>query len=166
MRIVEFYRGERPNVAGNYLSEIMEWTDGFLEGGHDWVQWTFPSNEMSSINVDAPTLTRDQADVFISDPELRQKLKTAFVRFLQFLRFEITRDDGVVVIEAKEELPHWLQTFNHNMFRVTRVLKSLRLTGHQHYAIALFEALRPFRDRVSPNTWSYWQRAVNEDLWR
>lgn len=167
MEIVKFYRGERGNQNGHKLEEILNWTDGALEMDHDWVQWVFPSNERSMLNGEAPTMTKQEAQIFETDPELREKVKQSFVRFLDFLQFQLVEDGDKVLIEPKdkENLPFWLRSFNHTMLRVTRMLKSLRLSGNTRYAIAFFDAMRPFKAQLSPNTWSYWHGAVFDQLW-
>jgi hypothetical protein len=167
MKIIDFYRGECGNPNGDYLERILEWTDGQLEMDHDWVQWTFPSNEVSMMNSDAPTMTTEESAIFKADPELQNKVKQSFVRMLRFLGFNLTQDNEVVLVEPKDDnVPWWLRgAFNHNCLRMTRMLKSLRLTGLDKYALAMYDCLCEFRDCVSDNTWSHWQNAVIEPLW-
>lgn len=167
MQIVEFYRGERGNQCGHKLDEMLTWSNGALEMDHDYVQWMFPSNERSMLNGEAPTLTKEESKIFEADPALQEKVKQSLVRFLDFLHFKLSRDDEAVLIEPKDSqnTPWWLRNFNHNMLRVTRLLKALRLTGNTKYAVAMFDALRPFKPQVSTNTWQYWYAAVFDPLW-
>lgn len=168
MKIVEFYRGERGNGEGHTLAEIMTWSNGALEVDHDYVQWMFPSNERSMLNGDAPTMTKQESQVFEADPELQEKVKQSFVRFLEFLDFKLVQDDetGVKIEPKDENIPWFIRgPFNHNMLRVTRVLKCLRLTGNTKYAVAFYTALLEFKNLLSTNTWSYWQGAVFDPLW-
>jgi hypothetical protein len=167
MKIVEFYRGERANNAGHTLEEILTWSNGALEMDHDWVQWVFGSNERSMLNGEAPTLTKEESDIFKSDPELQEKVKQSFIRILRFLDFKLSKDGEEILIEPKDEnVPWWIRgAFNHNMLRVTRILKCLRLTGNDRYAVAFFDALREFKDKLSTNTWGYYHSAVFEPLW-
>lgn len=173
MQIVEFYRGERGNTNGIPLEEILTWSNGALEMDHDWVQWVFPSNEQSMLNGDAPTLTKAESLIFEADVELQQKVKTSFIRFLDFLGFELVQDDETILIKpmvATEKRPRpneaILGVFNHNMLRMTRLLKSLRCTGLNRYAVAMYDALRPHKEYYSPNTWGHWTRAVFDPLWK
>ena len=165
MKIIDFYRGGIGNQNGNTLSEILTWSKGWLEGDHDYVQWLLPSNETSQINGEAPTLTLEESQIFKEDKELQDKVKQSLVKFLWFLDFKLVRDDEQVIIEPVVEIPDWLKGFNHNMLRVTRLIKSLRLTGLEKYANAYYTALLPFKNKVSINTWSYWQKAAIEPLW-
>lgn len=166
MQIVEFYRGNRGNQNDDYLEQMLTWTDGALEMDHDWVQWAFPSNEPSMLNGESPVLSKAESEAFEADPELQVKVQHTFNRFLEFLGFEMTCENDVVEIKTRYDgLPLILQGFNHNMLRITRVLKSLRLTGNTRYAVAFYDALRPFKSCFSPNTWSYWEDAVFQPLW-
>jgi hypothetical protein len=59
-----------------------------------------------------------------------------------------------------------MKEFNHNMLRVTRVLKSLRLTGLPRYADAFFKVLLQHKGTIgSPNAFGHWTRATFNDLW-
>lgn len=164
MKVLEFYRGGG-NTNGHTLEEILKWSDGALEMDHDWVQFVFGSNEPSKLNGDAPTLTKEESDIFKADPELQEKVKQAFLRFLKFLHFKLESDGEKPVIKAESVDVWWLEEFNHTMLRVTRMLKSLRLKGLERYAVAFYEAVKPFRNRLSDNTWGYWTRATFDPLW-
>lgn len=168
MKIVEFYRGERGNQNGHMLDEILTWSNGALDMDHDWVQWVFASNEASMLNGEAPVMTKAESELFENDPSLQDKMEQSFLRFLSYLGFEVVIKDAVkphIEPIESENTPWWLRSFNHNMLRVTRVLKSLRLTGHTEYAVALYNALLKFEANVSPNTWQYWKAATFDDLW-
>lgn len=172
MKIVEFYRGERGNQNGHMLDEILTWSNGALDMDHDWVQWAFPSNEASMLNGEAPVMTKAESELFENDPSLQGKMEQSFLRFLSYLGFKMAQEihqDGKLEVYIEpiesENTPWWLRSFNHNMLRVTRVLKALRLTGHTEYAVALYNALLKFEENVSPNTWQYWKAATFDDLW-
>lgn len=167
-RLIEFYRGNMPNMAGVYISQIWDFRPGEFEMDHDWVQWLFPSNEPSSMNCDAPTLTKEEAALFQNDPVLNALLKFSFVRVMHFMGFKVVgQGDGVITVEpdGTDENRKWLSHFNHNMLRATRIMKSLRACGLTQYAIAFYDALRPYRDHVSANTWKYWTEAVFNPIW-
>lgn len=172
MKIVEFYRGERPNHMGVTLDEMMQFTHGQLEMDHDYVQWMFPSNEASMLNVEAPVLTKEEAYIISSDPELREKVKQSFIKMLDFFGFVLTKDEeGSVLIEdmppteKRKQPQRWLMSFNHNMLRATRVLKCLRLCGLTEHALAFYNALRNHKVKVSTNTFKYWTDAIMVPLW-
>ena len=165
MQIVKFYREEIPNPDGWYLADMWKFTKGELEMDHSYVQWLFPSNEPSQMNCDALTLTLEESRIFQNDPELQAKVKKSFLKMLDFFGFELVSENGLMSIKPLESMPKWLTHFNHNMLRVTRVLKCLRLTGLGQYAILFYHALSDYRDKVSENTWKYWAEAIQGDLW-
>lgn len=173
MKIVEFYRGERGNQNGDTLEQIMGYSLGAMEVDHDYIQWLLPSNEPSMLNCDAPVLTREEAKILSSDPELKAKLRQGYQKFFYFLGLRLTSDDEhgatLEVVEPTQERKDplwWLRSFNHNMLRVTRALKSMRLTGNPTYATALYDFLQAHRSEVSSNTWAYWQNAALGDIER
>ena len=174
-KIIDFYRGEAGNYAGDTLDEILSWTNWALEADHDYIQWLFPSNEPSQMNGDAPVLTREDADLFNTDPAMKNAMLRSFARILDFFGFGVswTEYEGKTTISIKplsptEKRPQptkAIDSFNHNALRVTRVLKSLRLCGLDEYAKAFFEALKPWKEKHSLNTWSYWKNAAENYLW-
>lgn len=166
MKLVEFYRGERGNSNGHMLADIYKWSNGAMDMDHDYIQWMFPTNEPSMFNFEAPLLTKDEAEVFNTDPILRTKMLDSFFRFLNYLELKISYSDEAMFVEKlHDNLPWWLNSFNHNMLRVTRVIKSLRLTGLQEYANLFFDGLKQFRVHVSDNTWGFWEEAMVGPLW-
>jgi len=167
-KIIDFYRDEISNTNGNFRKEILEWYDVSLELDHKYIQWLFPSNEASSFNLDSPVLTQEEALIFQSDPELREKLIASFVRILQFFEMELVSNCGMLFVETLQEKPIWLSEFNHNMLRATRIIKSLRLLGLEKYALAFFDALEKYKSKhdISENTYEHWKEAAYGNLWQ
>lgn len=173
--ILGFMRGECTSPVGDRLEDIWEWTNQRIEMDHDFIQWAFPSNEPSGLNRDAPTMTLDDHLEFMQDYDLQATMKRSFLRMLDYFGFVLVEDGNKtlgekVVIECMEptdERPEplqWMNEFNHNMLRVTRVLKSLRLTGLERYAFAFFEALSVFKNAVSSRTYNFWRTATYDKL--
>lgn len=172
MRVVEFYRGEIPNQSGVTLEQMMQFTLGEMEMDHDYIQWMFPSNEPSMLNCDAPVLTKEESEIFKADPELQQKVLDSFYKFLNFLGLEASISESgtmwieeIAPTESRPDPQWWMKSFNHNMLRVTRVLKCMRLTGHLDPALALHGFLKSHQDKFSENTRKYWYDATFEPLW-
>ena len=162
MKLVDFYREEIGNTNGHKWSEIMSWSDGAWEMDHDYIQFMFPSNEPSQLNGDAPTMTKEESDIFIADSTLTSKVGESFNRFLSFLGMRLEGDE---VVSTTGELPEVLRHFNHNFLRITRCLKALRLTGNEVLANAFYKGLEKYKENVSANTWSHWSNAVSQPLW-
>tara|TARA_B100000941_G_C28461942_1_gene531258 strand:+ start:349 stop:972 length:624 start_codon:yes stop_codon:yes gene_type:complete len=167
MKAVQFYKEEIPNNNGVTLSEMMKFSPDRMESDHGYIQWMFPSNEASMFNVDAPLFTPEESEVFKSDAALVQKISASFTKFLEeFLGLSL-QEGEIVELEPTECRPDpqwWMRAFNHNMLRITRILKCLRLVGLEENAIILNNYLQS-QDCFSDNTKSYWSNAVFGPLW-
>lgn len=191
--ILEFYRDEHSwdrtkrivHPSGYTFFEIVNnWSDEKWEFAHDYIQWLFPLKEESNFNPDAPLLTDEDIAIFKADPELKAVVYTAFARFLKFLGLSAHLDANnklvVKKIQAnlngigeefftKEEVAKkeivWKEP-NHNWFRITRCLTSLRLLGHEEASAAFFAQLCKIYDEntgVTQHTFDYWAQTQNED---
>ena len=139
--IVGFYSGWRADSAGRTLDDIRNWDHNRLERTHDYIQWLFPLRERSQANPSAPVLDDDQIRAFRADEQLQRELLKSFDRMLGFYGFQRT---GACVERSaawEERSANWLTAGNHNMLRITRILKSLSILGLRQYATAFFEAL-------------------------
>jgi hypothetical protein len=172
-RLVSFYAGVSPHDAGRYLREIHIWPNERLEQTHDYIQWLFPLRERSGFNVTAPVLDDQAIAEFLARRELRQNLRTSFVRMLLFYGFTLKDGPPLRVARASsftERGQVWLSWVNHNHLRITRILKSLKLLGLGEEADAFFGCLQELyqeektreRQRISPETFRFWQDAVRK----
>lgn len=124
--IIDFYEGNKPDKCRHFLTDI--WTYSFkrLEDGHDYIQWMFPLNEPSAHNLDAPILTDEDITRFQTSPSLKWRLMTSVHVFMMFLHFTVE---------------NWINEYDHNHLRITRVLKCLILMGLVNQAEALLEEI-------------------------
>ena len=164
--IVAFYRGGRDH-AGRTLAEILSWNDDALEGTHDFIQWLFPTRQPSGVNPDAPLVTDATAAEFAADLVLRDRLRSALDRMLDFygLRRRTSRieiDPSRLALRARV----WLRPNNHNHLRLTRIMQSLDALGPHDDAVALQRCLvedicgGSEADNVSKRTAAFWREAV------
>ena len=159
INIVDFYLEETVDSDGRKITEIWAENDDYFEFCHNYIQWLFPLEEPSNFNPDAPLLTKENIQIFKANPKLRNNLLTSFVRFLKFLGLEYS---SVEIFEREDFNPLLFKFSNHNWFRITRVLKSLKLLGLEKEAHELFNYLKKIHDKgcVSENSFSYWKEAV------
>lgn len=168
-----------PDSRGRTLTTILSWSDADLERSHDYIQTVFPLPE-GSMFQDAQLITPNIRKAFLSQPELRAGLHTAFERMLSFYGLQVShhqteQEDGMM--ESVEEVTrgsnfdsnsrNWVIRFNHNHLRLTRILRSLRLLGLESDAAALHGFLENDEDvksRVSPRSQMYWRRAAERPL--
>lgn len=164
--IVAFYGGGRDH-AGRALAEILSWNDDGLEATHDFIQWLFPTRQPSGVNPDAPLVTDATRAAFDADLVLRDRLRSALDRMLDFYalrrrahRIEI--DPSRLPLRARV----WLRPNNHNHLRLTRMMQSLDALGLRDDALALQRCLLDDicggseGENVSKRTVAFWREAV------
>jgi len=170
--LLDFYLGLGTDDRGRHLKEILRWPDAQLEEVHDYIQWMFPLSERSGFNIHAPVLTLPEISEFRSNPELRQNLKTSFLRILGFYGLILSMSHPLKVKRAlhfEEASLNWISQGNHNHLRITRILKSLLTLGLEEEALAFYVCLEDIyraecaksSPGISEATFSFWQRAAN-----
>ena len=153
--LVAFYKGTGLAGGADSLADILGWDDGRLEARHDFIQWLFPLPEPSRFNPGAPILTQADIAIFKSDPGLRRAMLAALTRMRAFY--------GLPVDPARHAA--WLTPGNHNMLRLSRILRSLTLLGLTEEATKLLHDLEALYEGgnatvIGPVTLGYWRRAV------
>lgn len=163
--LVPFYLGEQQDIRKRTIEEIWTWDFEELETVHDYIQWLFPLTERSAFNSDAPIVTAEIINAFRSDPRLRQSLMRSLEVMLRFYGLQI-QENGAI---ARSEIypirkTEWIERFNHNYLRITRILKCLMNFGFEQYAQAFYDCLaqiyREESDRIGSETFKYWTNAV------
>jgi len=166
-RVVRFFSGER-DAEGRSLDGILAFDDERLESIHDYIQWVFPTRQPSGVIAGAPIVTDATVRAFGADDRLRERLRRAFERMLQF--YGLRWIDDRVEIDAtrfSSRARVWLAAGNHNHLRLTRIMDSLSTLGLAREARALQRCLLedvckgPGKGRVTPRTIEFWSRAVS-----
>jgi hypothetical protein len=164
--LIPFYLGERPDSEGRMLQDMWAWEVEALECAHDYIQWWFPIAEKSMFNSNAPVLDETVIQAFHRHPQLRQNLRRSWMVMLQFygLQFDraVTRSADYSIRKSE-----WVQRFNHNYLRITRILKCLMTLGLESEARSFYECLREIYreepDQIGGETFQYWTGAVALD---
>jgi len=164
--IVDFYRGEKTDYLGRRLQDIWLWDNDRLEAVHNYIQVLFPNREQSQFNASAPLLDQATIDAFLRDEQLRANLATSLDVMLRFYGLEFQAESGEVVKrpDFHERARNWINPYNHNYLRITRILKCLVDLGLARRACALFDCLagiyRESKDAIGPDAFGYWRDAV------
>jgi hypothetical protein len=153
--IIAFYTGGADN-KGRTLDDMIALNDPKMEAGHDFIQWMFPLHEKSLHSVNTPVLTQEDIDALKASPVAKANMLRAFARFKDFL--------GVDGDERK--FTRWARTGDHNLLRITRVIRSLRLFGFDKEAKDFHSKVTAAAKRfmVTPVTVEFWNKALNDDL--
>lgn len=172
--IVNFYISSGTDLQGRSLSDMLAMTDEQLERTHDVVQWAFPLNEESKHNRNAPVLT--EADITaLASPQGRYQYIQAVDRFLAFYGMEKVRKDNDPELEVVSIVPsidfdkqaQWLTAGNHNLKRITRIIRCAILLGRQDVAEILRDGFSHLAEHplgqkaLDKSTLQYWNDAVS-----
>lgn len=163
----------KPNLKGFSIQDFFNLSNAELEYKHDYIQWVFPLNEKSEFNRNAPILTEDECNYIRNSDLARGNITKAFLKMLKFYGFGMNRKGEIAIVNPLN-FSKWLTVGNHNYRRITRILKSLTLTGHYYEAKAFYDALSQLYqsqrmlekeqegiDHIGSETFAYWTKAIN-----
>jgi hypothetical protein len=90
--IVSFYDPDTQakDTHNRSMEDILSWSDNELERSHNYIQTLFPVPEGSAFNYEAPIINREVMEAFRSRSELRNRLRRAFERMLDFYGFKVS----------------------------------------------------------------------------
>jgi hypothetical protein len=170
--LIPFYLGESTDSRDRTIAQIWKWDVEDLECTHDYIQWLFPLAEQSRFNENAPIINDEILRSFQTDRRLPANLLKSFEVMLHFYglrshensanQIEIDRAENYAI--RKQE---WVNPFDHNYLRITRILKCLMVFGLTDAAIAFYRCLeqiyRDDRERIGSETFQYWTNAIKGD---
>lgn len=149
--LLPFFKGDGQDNLGRSLKEQRQWDDSKLEKQSDYIQWWFPTNDVSGFNSAAPLLTPSLAQEFANDPECMENLRLNLARFSTFLglQYQHGGEEGAASFDRganfkKRTSEVWKRGrggTNHNWMRISRVLCCLGLVGMKQEQQALLRCL-------------------------
>jgi len=154
--IIGFFRGAKHPEEGFTRDEALGWPNEAWEKCHSAVQWLFPLPEPSKMHPQAPVATPEDFEAIKADTSLSAKLSWNVGRFETFLRDT-----------------DWIHPGNHNLLRITRVIRCLTLAGvklkaesfHRWCKYRVMERYDLKSDEV-PEPWAttfhYWEEALKD----
>jgi hypothetical protein len=175
--LIRFYDPEikAKDDKGRTLDDILSWNDATLEHSHDYIQTLFPLPEPSGARDNAPLITPEVQQAFLTRPELRKNLIDAFKRMLSFYGLEYGKIQDTDVEYAVKQGPNWSSALSnwvvrrdHNHLRITRTIRSLRVLGCNKEAYAFHSFLEQDKTvlgSVSQQSRDFWARAYNSKIW-
>ncbi len=140
-QIINYYLGSGTDDKGRTLTDVLNFTDSELESVHDYIQWLFPTFEMSAYHPEAPIFTADSAMAFVETGLIMDNARFAFDRIMQFYGMAYLDSTNKETVVRYDFSNNWVTRGNHNFLRLTRILKFLNIVGMSNEADALFAAL-------------------------
>lgn len=167
-RLMSFFHDE-PIKGGVYRhSSILLFTNEHMERYHNYIQWVFPTDIPSSVNSDAPLLTPNFCTQFAIDEIAKHNYCLTCRKFLNFLGLDCQKHENTNSIEslAGSDRRFYALPY-HNNLRITRMLRSLRQTGHIACADQIFSYIQiTLNDnpdvKVDPFSMDKWKEAMEE----
>src|ERR1039457_112939 len=180
-QLTDFYEEDGLDSENRSLRHILNMTDNELEGTHDCIQWLFPLREQSNFNADAPVLSDQDIEWF---EQHGGNFYDAFERFIGFCGLQWSQEeepDNKIAwsnsrhcsyyINKLEYAPNFDEraklvwaSFNHNMLRITRVLKSAKTLGFDDLADAFYAKCKEIYEgtkfKIPADTFGYWTKVI------
>lgn len=141
-----FLEGETENLFGLTFHEFLSFDNIELEDNHSWIQWVFPTPEMSDYQYSPPCTLEDVKKK--NNPTIKANMRRAYRKIRDFYS-----------LERKDK---WLTPGNHNFLRISRILRSLRVFGLNDEADEFFDFLTRLKKEnsniISDKTYEFWTR--------
>ncbi len=140
---------------------MLAYSDERLEECHDYIQWVFPTAEASRFALVFPVLTDADVVALQASPEARTRMLAALNRFRAF--FGLGKG-GVSGTDFNEDRWYWCDSGDHNLLRITRIIRSLRLFGEEDAATQFAaDAMAVAHEcHLSSEAIKFWGRALTE----
>lgn len=165
-KLVLFYHGLGKDTKDRTIRDIHDMSDPDFENNHDFIQWMFPTKTPSRFNPDAPLLDDETICRLKDSHTFPPYFEASLVRFFRFLEidYKIQTDGEFQIVKIPVKGLHWLQSNNHNLLRLARVMECCKLLGYQKTAESLFEALldisRGIPHVITPTNLYFWYHAA------
>jgi hypothetical protein len=175
-QIINFFCHNGTDNKGRTLQDMIDFTDEEMEANHDYIQWMFPLHEKSGFNDDCPVLTPEIAsvieDYWHEHPESCLQGE-AWRRVLDFYGIGDTCNRTGVGPHSRtynhDRIKEWCYDGNHNLLRITRIIRSLRLFDDDLLAEYFYKDISFAQDFISNDlserTNDYWRKAMEDEAW-
>ena len=167
--IIAFLTGSGRDSLNRSHDEILGFDDDDLEACHDFIQWLFPLHEPSAFSSSAPVMsvaeTRIIAESAVAASRFRGALRV-MRRFLGVTGAGEGESEVSISAEGGGDVANRIRNGDHNLLRITRILRSLRLAGLEAEAALFLRDVTSVgrKNNVSERTLGFWRRAAEEPL--
>jgi hypothetical protein len=157
--IVSFLAGERGDHLGRSYQSMLDCDDKAMEECHDQIQWMFPLHEESNFGQTYPILTAEIVEECKKNPKIIENIEKALDRMSDFY--------GINPANRGKQRA-WCKEPNHNLLRITRIIRSVRMLGAEEKAKEFHTKASLIANYfcISDVTKAYWWRAGVEDVWK
>jgi hypothetical protein len=155
--IIKFYK-DQSNDSGYTFSQVLSWPDSKLESVHDYIQWLCPLPEPSRFNPDAPLLSDKDISISRSDPSMKTRIEMAEMRMRAFFCLGKPKEFW----KRHNTGEFWGERDNHNLLRVTRIIRFLNLVHSRAMAQAFLADAKRSCDGIDNigRSLEFWEAAA------
>jgi hypothetical protein len=157
--IIHFLRGIGPDYKGRFYSDMAKSNDGEMEECHDQIQWMFPIHEGSRFAMVCPIVDQELVDKAMEFPSVQYNINAAAIRMSDFF--------GIGKYTDKSKQINWCNENNHNLLRITRIIRCLRIfrleSQADNFHRNVVRVLEEFP--IIGDTKSYWDKALQDPIW-
>ena len=161
--IKNFLLGITPDYKGRMYQDIINCDDIVMEQCHDQVQWMFPLHEESNYAITYPIIDKGFKDsLSIQDKyTIWNNLNEATKRMENFYGFNGTPE------YQKTRQVEWCVNGDHNLLRITRIIRCLRLFNCSDTAKNFYKHVIEIgiKNGIDIRTLQYWQKAAQDNIW-
>ena len=180
--ICDFFINNGTDHQKRSLMDILAFDDKEFDQCHDFIQWIFPLHEASRMRGFSPVLTKEDAEILQGSEVAKRNILLALNRYKIFLGLKTSSPKDIELKSAppikslKDAIGHvfdktillyfWCKNGEHNLLRITRVIRSLRLFGLEEEARKFYSQVLAIgiRNHLGPTTIDYWNRALEEPV--
>jgi hypothetical protein len=155
--INDFLEGKTKDYRGRTFQDMLDLTDIEIERCHDQIQWMFPLHEKSKRAHTYPIVTKS----------LVEKMNPTIITNLMLAKVRMEKFYGLGEYEDEQKQSRWCKDRDHNLLRITRIIRCLRLFGMEDEATDFYDKVSKVADRrgISPITLFYWEKAYTDRVW-
>ncbi|GHV09736.1 hypothetical protein FACS189485_22570 [Spirochaetia bacterium] len=162
-KIIKFYEKCANDNYGRSLDDMQHYNYEQLENIHDYIQWMFPLNKKSRVNLSAPVLN-DKDILYIKDSNtIKQNMFASVLVITDFWGIGKEYSENKYCIK-NDRVKTWLTPMNHNFLRISRVLKSLILFDMKNEAELLFKCFEDINNNgnkeIIGESFLHWKKAI------
>jgi len=157
--IISFLRGLSKDYKGRSYDDLVNQNDIDMEKCHDAIQYMFCLHEFSRYAHTCPIISPEIVNEAVQYQDVIDNILKAKERMEKFL--------AIGKYEDRDKQRKWCRNYNHNLLRVTRVIRCLRLFGLKEAALDFYEKVKPVGEHfgISDFTLRKWDSAYTDDVW-
>ena len=181
--ILEFLTNQKANHKGYIYNDLIEFSNKKMEECHDHIQWMFPTNQPSKFASKFPIITVDFVNYLKRNQETYNIVCMNMIKALERMEgfYNLYKYQNHEIVDNIKDF-YYFSKNNHNLLRITRIIRSLRLFELDEFSCRFYsrvmEVFKLFLNHFEKEfcqygteinlfkePLEYWNKAYYEDKW-